>query len=156
MALNWCYNEPWPSAANNSIINYPVRPKPGYNAVKEACRPFMASARLEKFAWKEGESFTAELWMLNDVYQKSQPQKVKVYAIAGDQKIELLTWEVKSLAENTNLAGPTVRFVLPEWDVDMFTLSLEVEGKPQYNSQYQFVYRPLVIKKAQGAPTMNL
>lgn len=25
MALNWCFGEPWPSAANNSLVVYPVR-----------------------------------------------------------------------------------------------------------------------------------
>ena len=33
MALNWCFNEPWPTAANNSIINWPNIPKPAFYAV---------------------------------------------------------------------------------------------------------------------------
>ncbi len=155
MALNWCYNEPWPSAANNSIINYPIRPKPGFYAVKAACRPVMASARNEKFSWNEGESFTAELWMLNDQYKKIEPVRFKIYLISGEEKIEILTWDVPLLSENTNLAGPTLRCKLPRWKAPMFTLSLESEEHPEYNSSYQFVYKPLRYRMEAGAPMMN-
>ena len=46
MALNWCFNEPWPSAAGTCIVNWPALPKPAYDAVRLACRPVLASARL--------------------------------------------------------------------------------------------------------------
>ncbi len=36
MAINWYFNEPWPCAANNSLIQYPSLPKPAYNAVRAA------------------------------------------------------------------------------------------------------------------------
>ena len=32
MALNWCFNEPWPAVANNSILQYPALPKPCFEA----------------------------------------------------------------------------------------------------------------------------
>ncbi len=34
MALNWCFNEPWPTAANNNIVGYPNEPKPAFCAVR--------------------------------------------------------------------------------------------------------------------------
>jgi beta-mannosidase len=46
MALNWCYNEAWPCAANNSLLCWPATPKPALYAVGAACRPTMASARI--------------------------------------------------------------------------------------------------------------
>ncbi|MFD2329930.1 hypothetical protein ACFSR7_11830 [Cohnella sp. GCM10020058] len=36
MALNWCYNEPWPTAANNSIVCWPAEPKPAYYTIPDA------------------------------------------------------------------------------------------------------------------------
>ncbi|HML46942.1 MAG TPA: glycoside hydrolase family 2 TIM barrel-domain containing protein, partial [Clostridia bacterium] len=48
MALNWCYNEPWPCAANNSLINWPCKPKPAYYAVQAALRPQSVTARLPR------------------------------------------------------------------------------------------------------------
>ena len=46
MALNWCFNEPWPTAANNSIVNYPNIAKPAFYAVSDACRPVCSSAKI--------------------------------------------------------------------------------------------------------------
>ena len=55
MALHWCFNEPWPTAANNSIINWPDSPKPAYYSAAASCRPVLASAAFEKFVWEENE-----------------------------------------------------------------------------------------------------
>lgn len=37
MALNWCFDEPWPAAANNSLVAYPSVPKPALDQVRRAC-----------------------------------------------------------------------------------------------------------------------
>src|SRR5690606_1206949 len=66
MALNWCYNEAWPVAANNSLVNFPAIPKPAYYSAQAACRPVLASARIPKFQWTAGEIFSAGLWLLSD------------------------------------------------------------------------------------------
>lgn len=55
MALHWCFNEPWPTAANNSIINWPDSPKPAYYSATASCRPVLVSAAFEKFVWEENE-----------------------------------------------------------------------------------------------------
>ena len=57
MALNWCYGEPWPAAANNSIVEYFGFRKPATEAIKMACRPQMVSARFPKYEWNVGELF---------------------------------------------------------------------------------------------------
>ena len=33
MALNWCFNEPWPAIGNNSLISWPDKIRPAYYAV---------------------------------------------------------------------------------------------------------------------------
>ena len=33
MALSWCFNEPWPAAANNSLVHWPAHAKPALAAV---------------------------------------------------------------------------------------------------------------------------
>jgi beta-mannosidase len=141
MAANWCYNEPWPTAANNSLLSYPSIPKPGFYAVRNACRPFLASARFEKFGWTRGETFTAELWMLNDLPREVAAGKVTIKIEAGNQQIVLLDWNYLPMEANTNQAGPTARCILPNWDTDRFRVLLEVEGHPEYNSEYTFAYK---------------
>jgi len=139
MALNWCYNEPWPAAANNSLISWPNWPKPAFYAVGDACRPVLASARNFKFKWKREEEFSTQLWILNDQYRTVEPGIVKATLIAGKKEMELGSWEYGQLEPNGNLEGPVLKVRLPRWRSDTFILHLEVEGHPEYNSDYTFL-----------------
>jgi beta-mannosidase len=141
MAANWCFNEPWPTAANNSLISYPNVPKPGFYEVKNACRPLLASARIPKFRWKAGEIFNAELWMLNDLPADVSAGKITVKIEAGGEKVTLLEWNYNQMAANNNQQGPTVRYKLPSWPVDRIKILLESEGHPELNSQYTLAYK---------------
>jgi beta-mannosidase len=138
MMLNWCYNEPWITAANNSIIEYPAKPKKAYFAIKDAMRETIFSARIKKFSWCEGEMLEAEIWLLND-RPEAVKGKVKISLKLGDTTTELLEWSAEADA-NRNTAGPTVRFILPHADTDRFTLLLEAEDGR--SSSYCFHYRP--------------
>lgn len=137
MAINWCFDEPWITAAGNSLITYPDKPKPSYFTVKEALRPTLFSAAVEKFSWSEGETFEAALWLLNDT-QEDLTGKVDVSIRLGDKEIKLLTWEASADA-NRNTQGPTVRAVLPAVDTDKLYLKLTAENG--MSSEYSFVYK---------------
>ena len=156
MAVNWCYNEPWITAVNNSLINYPSQPKPAFYAVSKACRPFLASARIPKFSWKEGETFSCDLFILNDLYSEIPSGKVKVTLVAEEEVVELLTWEFDQAMPNGNITGPTVRGVLPNWETDRFDVALEVENHPEYSSSYTLLYKPSSFgKRTGGARRLN-
>ena len=155
MALNWCYNEPWPSAANNSLIVYPAICKPAYYAVKNACRPFCASARLSKFRWKEGEEFFAETWILNDSYRKYDIGTVKMKLQTDHSTIELLSWNPPSIQDYTNIAGPTGRVKLPYITSKRFKLLIEVENHPEYNSEYTLLFEPAPGKDKTTTTVLN-
>jgi len=155
MATNWCYNEPWPTAANNSLISYPAKPKPGYYAVKNACRPVLASAKFSKFKWTEGETFFADLWMLSDLPKDIPAGNVKIKLVAGTSELALLSWDYNPMKANINQAGPTARCKLPAWSTDRFKVVLEVEGHPEYNSEYTFAYQPRSVERKRTTPVMN-
>lgn len=154
IAINWCYNEPWPAVANNSLITYPAIVKPAYHAVKNSCRPVCASARFKKFTWEEGEDFTAELWMLNDSFDKFKPGTVSVKIVADGKIMEFLEWKPKELQENCNLQGPVARICLPEFQSDRFDVLVEVDGAPEYNSKYTFLYHKKETTE-EGTPELN-
>lgn len=135
MALNWCYNEPWPTAANNSLINWPATPKPAFYAVQAACRPVLFSAAIDKFVWQEGEEFSAQLWLLNDSFESVQATTVTVKLI-GDEERVLGRWACPGVEANTNLLGPTVSLRLPPWRCGRMTLVLEAEGQAGWSSHY--------------------
>jgi len=139
MALNWCFNEPWPAAANNSLISWPNWPKPAFSAVRNACRPVLASARNYQLKWKREEPFSTQLWILNDSYQAIESGVIKATLFSGNKVKNLGTWEFGRVEANRNLEGPVLKTLLPRWDASGFVLLLEVEGHPEYNSSYSFV-----------------
>lgn len=139
MSVNWCFNEPWKTCAGNNLIGYPTRVRPVYYYVQKALRPTLFSAKIGKFDWNAGETFEAELWLLND-----SPEAVKgsvtVTASVGEERFDLLTWNASANANN-NKQGPTVRFVLPNvTDTDKVTLTLAAEDGRE--SEYVFMYKP--------------
>lgn len=67
MAINWCFNEPWPCFANNSLIMYPVVKRPAFYQVKQALRDQMLSIKLYKLRWKCGDTVEIEIYALNDL-----------------------------------------------------------------------------------------
>ncbi len=136
MMLNWCFDEPWGTAANNSIIEYPARPKPAYRAICEALRPTLFSARIPKFMWTGGETFEAEVWLLNDAPSPASG-RVHIALELGGKRFALLDWEACAEAL-ANLQGPTVRLRLPDLDCDRMTLVLQSDGgrESRYSLRY--------------------
>jgi beta-mannosidase len=141
MALNWCFNEPWPCAANNSLVSWPCEPKPALAAVARACRPTLASARVRKFSWAPGEAFDPELWLLHDGPDGLAQGTVTAWIkFDGErQPTPLLTWPFAAIPPNTNRQGPRVRFILPEFVQPRFHLYVEVDGHPEWNSTYTLI-----------------
>ena len=137
MALNWCFNEPWPVAAGNSLVNWPARPKPAYHAARLACRPVLASARFSKFQWQPGETFSAEIWMLNDAPRELPPGEVQVTLKSGGASTVLLSWKFPGIAAGRNLAGPGAHAVLPSAGSGEFELVLQVLDREEWSTSYR-------------------
>lgn len=141
MALAWCFNEPWPTAANNSMLSWPCHPKPGYTAVRQACRPTLASARIPKFCWRAGEWFTPELWLLHDGVEALSTGTLHAVLECGEQQWALLDWQHAGSPANTNLPGPTIRFQLPALPSERMCLRLTVEGHDDWTSEYTLIFQ---------------
>jgi beta-mannosidase len=142
MALNWCYNEPWPAAANNSLLVYPAIPKPALAAVRNSCRPICASARFDKFVWTEGEIFTAGIWLLNDTFAPVESKTILLKLRAEENK-QIIIFEQKSemTEANQNLKIADVSYQLPAWKhIDRFQVTIEILENPEYNSEYILLY----------------
>lgn len=109
MAINWCFNEPWITAANNALLEYPDKPKTGYFGVRDALRPVLASARLEKFDYAPGEAVSAEIWLLNNS-DADVEETIKVFALTEGE--ERFLGEVTVNAEpGKNTKSETFSFV---------------------------------------------
>ena len=140
MALNWCFNEPWPCAANNSLITWPAEPKPALAAVAASLRPVLASARIPRFDWEPGASFSAELFLLNDAPRDIGPLEIGVYLQAGDTRMPLGSWACPGSTAGTNCAGPVLQGVVPAQTGNTFELVIDVVGQPEWSSRYTLVF----------------
>ena len=138
MAINWCFNEPWNNVAGECLLRYPTLPQPAYYAVHDALRNVMPSARIKKFSYKEGDTFTAELWFLNDSpFEHSDT--VRVYTEFNGEKEHILTWECGSIPANTNKKGHKIQIELPHIaDTQPFVLHLESDCG---NSSYKLLLK---------------
>ena len=102
----------------------------------------MASARIPKFDWKAGETFTAQLWMLNDTHQSAEVN-VDVSIRLGEKTYPMFTWN--SGAADTNQIGPSVNWVLPDADATDMTLILSAGDE---TSEYRLCYRSREERRA--------
>lgn len=143
MALNWCFNEPWPCAANNSLVVWPAIEKPSLQAVSDACRPLCASARFTRYQWTPGETFECELWLLNDKFD-SEGNAYRLSARIESEEGEkvMLTasgaqiWDTEALKDNTNSRGPVMSGIIPASSSRKFFLKISVEGHPEMDASY--------------------
>ncbi len=136
MAINWCFNEPWPAAANCSIVAWPAKPKSGLAAVKDALRPALASLRIPHFQWQADEQLTFEVWMLNDAPAPLAGGDVSVWLRVDGQETRLLEWSFPELPAASNLQGPQGQALLPEEGARQFELLVRVAGRPELDSVY--------------------
>ena len=146
MVLNWCLNEPWPTAANNSIIAYPNLKKPAFDAVKASLRPILASAKFRRFDYQAGQQLFFDLWLLNDRYKKVEPGKMNVILTLDGKQQKIGSWDFNEVKENQNLEGPMIRYNIPAGTPSQLAkISIEVEGNEALNSTY-FVMIQSVVK----------
>lgn len=159
MALAWCFNEPWPAAANLSLVCWPAAPKSSLAVVAQACRPVVASARIPKFQWNAGETFEAELWLLNDSPAPAGGAAIEAVLEADGVSIALVRWECPVVAANANVRGPTVRQVMPELSGGHFEVRLMAVGNPGWSSSYRLSFRSAQragVPQTAAAPTLNV
>lgn len=161
MALNWCFNEPWPTAANTSIISYPAKPKPAFYEIKQACRKALVSASIPKFKWTEGELFSAGIFFLNHLLPQDISKlsfssfTVEVILKTPAQAHSLLTWKVNNIEETANQTGPLARMVLPSMQTCMLELILKVKENSDWNSVYRFWYEEKLPERVERGERMN-
>lgn len=142
MALNWVFNEPWPCAANNSLVAWPAEPKPALTAVAASLRPVLASARVPRFDWRKGDMFEAELWVLNDSPAPIPAGRMEAILKIGTREWKVATWDFVETPANQNRRGPTGRVLLDAIETAGMTLLLRIPGHPDWDSEYTFRIMP--------------
>ncbi len=156
MVLNWCFNEPWPTAANNSLISYPAKPKPAYYQVVESCRPVLACASFAKFSWTTEELLEISCYLLNDSQTVVDSGEVEVFIQINGNQQKIGNWAYPKLSTDTNFTGPILRYPIPEMrDKTLFQIQLKVANRPEYDSEYHLHYHA-PLRERETSDTTNL
>ena len=139
MAINWCWNEPWKCAVNNSLLAYPNIPKPAYFAVRDSLRDVLGAAEIEKYAWAPGETFSAVPWLFNDT-AKEQKGTVTLKITAGGKNAVIC--EARLAAPPlANAHGEAAFFRLPDFLPPgghfVLTAVLETEDGSRFENEYE-------------------
>lgn len=151
MALNWCFNEPWPTFANNSLVSWPTVLKPSYYAVQAALRPRLVSLRIDRHLWWAGELFHGEVWILNDSLQAVEATTVKVsYRIGDDTVTEWGALHIPSVAPQNNRLCGTVSFPIPQNFTGKIHVCLTVADQPEMDSDYTYLCRTMITESTAG------
>lgn len=138
MAINWCFNEPWPTIANNSLLSYPAVPKPAYYAVKDSLKDVVASVQIPKFTYYGNETFVARLWILNDGQKTITGGSVNVFIQIANQKMHVLEWNYGMLEPGKNKKGPEICWILPKLEADYIEVILEAGD---LSNRYRLSYK---------------
>ena len=142
MAINWCYNEPWPTAAGNGLVNYPAKPRPSYAAVKEALRPQKLSLRFSRIAWRPGEELELSAWLLNDSALTLPALTAAVSLQAGAQAQTLGQTAFETVPAWENRQGASWRFCVPQTKNGHLILRITSPEHPELNAEYHlFVHK---------------
>ena len=136
----WVFNEPWPRAANNSLVAWPNELKPSYYAVAAANRPVIPSARIPRFDWPRGGELSTTLFLLNDSPHSIGALVFSVRLVAGDESTALGTWQRPGTKANMHCAGPVVRGFVPVSPGQTSYLVVEVTGRPEFFSCYTLAF----------------
>jgi beta-mannosidase len=137
------------------LLAYPDKPKPALDAVREALRPTLVSARIPRFQWQAGELFTAELVMLHDAPLPRPAVQVTAILRSGNWQQELLRWDCPDGPADSDLLGPILRWPLPEVLGDELELEL-LCSDPACSSLYRLATRQTVTQQQGGPRGLNV
>lgn len=146
IAMNWCFNEPWPVVANCSVIEYSGMPKAGYEAIQHACRPFCPSLRFDKFVFHPGETAIFEAWLLNNTDEELAEADLVLQVSCGNwqQSFQL---KARCTSNSNNLKAEAISVRLPKGADQQQDLKLIISwpGNQQHkveSSTYTLLLKP--------------
>ncbi len=153
MAINWDFNEPWPCAAGNSLVNWPAEPKSALASVGQALRPTLLSLDLPHNRYLSGEKLTGTLWVLNDSPDAAPATTTTVYLVNGESRTKLATLDTAEVAPRKNGKFGSFTLDVPADLSERFSIVLECDEHPEWRSEYALVHN--IAADAQKADYRN-
>ena len=138
MCMNWCYNEPWPTAAGNGLINYPNVKRPCYYAVQRALKSTKLSIEFSRVSWHSGEEMNCTSWLLNDSESIIEKGKAVISLIVDGKETMLTEWYFPETFAYSNSKGLQFKLKVPDTKCGRFSLVIRSEMANELNDSYEF------------------
>lgn len=143
--LIWQYNDIWP-CISWSIVDWYGEPKPGYYFLKRASRPVHGAIDFERYLWKVGETFSADLVALNDTFSSLRDYRYYARILNVTGHVLAKTEGRFDLSENVSQKIGAIQYSIPEtMRGRVFFLTLEIlDAKRKYVSD---VFYPIAVSQ---------
>lgn len=131
MAINWCWNEPWPCFANNSLVSYPNVLRLAYFDVRQALRDQMLSIKFPRLRHAAGEDVKLELWALNDLPETLKGCDYTIYIDLDDEEETRIELDGGSFGDIKPLSSTKIgelTFKVPENVTKTYTLTVKCKN----------------------------
>jgi len=147
----WMGNEPFANNSNTSVIEYDGMVKPAYYAVKNAFSSLHISAKYDKVKFSEGERFSCEVYLHDELATKGQVFEVQAEIVGIDgtvYKQDRFTCTTEQLATQVG----ELDWIVSGVPCALFFLRLQVSDKENtvvssntylYSTDLHSPYRPL-------------
>ena len=74
--LFWMFEESWPGMVG-SVVDYDLQPKLAYMQMQDTYNPVLIAADLDIRAWKPGDDFKSDIFLVNDTSQELSVLKIE-------------------------------------------------------------------------------
>ena len=135
----WHLNEPWPNFISPALIDYFGNPRPAYNILAKSYCKEIVSAKFARIGWKPGDTFFAELHLINSK-EESQPLEIHWELITLENQM-LNNGNINTLSHpNASIRVGAIEWVIPKGIQELFLLRLSLyrRGNQIHSNDYLF------------------
>jgi beta-mannosidase len=143
----WQLNASWPSF-HREHVDWFGAPKPVYYWYKNACKPVISLADLERFVYHPGEPLHPELVSVNDTHEPVEAElEIRVIDLYG-KRLHEETRSIAIEADRSNRLGRLDFTIPPELAGKVLYLSLQtaVNGSPVHRNTYYIAVSPDTVQ----------
>jgi beta-mannosidase len=129
----------WPDMKWGIVDNY-QEPKRSYYYVQRAYQPLLVSLKFDRRRWKKDETFTGQLWIINDTYQEYRNCRIKLTVCDDSGKcLNEQDVEVATIAADSSAPSASVSWDIAAQARNYFTAHLsltDIQGREISTNKY--------------------
>lgn len=159
-SIIWQFNEPMPNISCTNLVDYYLKPKLAYYAVKNSYSTLAVGLKYDKLVWATGETINASLFIVNDLEECVGELVLEVY---DDNNNPLQSYE-KSVLVKGNGTTEMFNVIIPvlEFSAVYFNIKFKYNHSDFEETYIMFVKnkngfcdRNIVLKQYEKIAEMN-